>query len=147
MAKQPTQFRVTPEMVDAAIKGKPTFTKLPSGKKIVCELTLKNGFTVIGVSSVVDLRNHVEKIGREKALANAKAEIYQYLGYEMQTLLKADQDLKVNAKRAKAVSAAKKNASTDLKRANKAIADRQATRRGVKSAVARSLRAKAGLGD
>ncbi|UDY80331.1 hypothetical protein AXY1_20 [Achromobacter phage AXY1] len=116
MAKQPTQFRVTPEMVEAAIKGKPTYTKLPSKKKIVCEITLKNGFTVTGISSVVDLRNHVEKTGREVALRNAKEAIWQYLGYEMQTLLKADQDLKAGAKRAKAISAAKTNPKTGVKR-------------------------------
>lgn len=116
MAKQPTQFRVTPEMVEAAIKGKPTFTKLPSKKKIVCEITLKNGFTVIGVSSVVDLRNHVEKIGRENALRNAKEAIWQYLGYEVQTLLHEDQQARVSAKRTKAIRAAKTNPKTGVKR-------------------------------
>lgn len=116
MAKQPTRFRVTPEMVEAAIKGKPTFTKLPSGKKIVCELTLQNGFTVIGVSGVVDLRNHVEKIGREIALRNAKDEIWKHLGFMMQTELYEDTQARIKEKRVKAIRAAKKTSKAGMKR-------------------------------
>lgn len=123
MAKQPTRFRVTPEMVEAAIKGKPTFTKLPSGKKIVCELTLQNGFTVIGVSSVVDLRNHVEKVGREIALRNAKEEIWKHLGFMMQTELHQDTVNRTNAKRAKAIAATRKRNAAGMKRVSPGSAD------------------------
>lgn len=106
MAKQPTRFRVTEEMIDAAIKGKPTYTKLPSGKTIVCELTLANGFTVTGKASVIDLRNHVEKIGRESALSDARNNVRQFIGYDLQKELHEDQSAK--PARAKKVSTATK---------------------------------------
>lgn len=107
MAKQQTRFRVTPEMIDDAIKGKPTFTRLPSGKKIVCEVTLKNGFTVTGISSVVDLRNFNLKLGKEYALRNAKEAIYPYLGYQMQEQLAEEQMLNTRRRRTPAKAAAK----------------------------------------
>lgn len=116
MAKQQTRFRVTPEMIDDAIKGKPTFTRLPSGKKIVCEVTLKNGFTVTGISSVVDLRNFNLKQGKEIALRNAKEAIYPFLGYVMQTELQAETAFKASAGRARKIAAAKTNPKTGLKR-------------------------------
>lgn len=44
--------RVTMDDVLAEIVGE-TYTVLPSGRVTVCELTLKNGFTVRGESAVV----------------------------------------------------------------------------------------------
>jgi len=46
-AKGLTRPRLTPQDVDDTIKAE-TYTTLPSGKVMVCELTLRNGFTVRG---------------------------------------------------------------------------------------------------
>lgn len=78
--------RVTMEMVNEQIVGE-TYTVLPSGRVIVCELTLKNGFTVRGESAVVFIENNVPQTGREIARKKAADQIWQLLGYELRTKL------------------------------------------------------------
>ena len=60
-----------------------TFTMLPSGRVTVCELTLKNGFTVRGESAVVFIENFNEEIGRKVARENAEKEVWQLLGFRL----------------------------------------------------------------
>lgn len=74
--------RVTPVDVKAEIVGE-TFTLLPSGRVTVCELTLKNGFTVRGESAVVFIENFDEGIGRKVARDNAEKEVWQLLGFRL----------------------------------------------------------------
>ncbi|MBT9513249.1 MAG: hypothetical protein IV104_12960 [Acidovorax sp.] len=74
--------RVTPADVKAEIVGE-TFTLLPSGRVTVCELTLKNGFTVRGESAVVFIENFDEGIGRKVARDNAEKEVWQLLGFRL----------------------------------------------------------------
>lgn len=76
--------RVTMDMVNAQIIGE-TYTVLPSGRVTVCELTLKNGFTVRGESAVVFIENNVPQTGREIARKNAVDQIWQVLGYELRS--------------------------------------------------------------
>lgn len=76
--------RVTVEMVNEQIVGE-TYTVLPSGRVIVCELTLKNGFTVRGESAVVFIENNVPQAGREIARKKAADQIWQLLGYELRS--------------------------------------------------------------
>ena len=76
--------RVTMDMVNAQIVGE-TYTVLPSGRVTVCELTLKNGFTVRGESAVVFIENNVPQTGREFARKNAVNQIWQLLGYELRS--------------------------------------------------------------
>ena len=76
--------RLTPGMIDAAIRGE-TYTKLPSGKKMICELTLQNGFTVIGEASCVRPENFNEEIGQRVSRANAREKIWLLEGYALQT--------------------------------------------------------------
>lgn len=78
--------RVTPADVAAAIVSE-TYTVLPSGRVTVCELTLKNGFTVRGESAVVFIENFDEGIGRRVAKENATREVWQLLGYELRSKL------------------------------------------------------------
>ena len=78
--------RVTMEMVNEQIVGE-TYTVLPSGRVTVCELTLKNGFTVRGESAVVFIENNVPQTGREIARKKAADQIWQLLGYELRTKL------------------------------------------------------------
>ena len=75
--------RLTPDAVDAKIKGT-TFTNLPSGKCVVCELTLQNGFTVRGESACVSPANFDQEIGNKIALKNAREKIWQLEGYLLQ---------------------------------------------------------------
>lgn len=74
--------RVTIEDVNAEIVGE-TYTVLPSGRVTVCELTLKNGFTVRGESAVVFIENNVPETGREVARTNAVNQIWQLLGFRL----------------------------------------------------------------
>lgn len=74
--------RVKPADVKAEVVGE-TFTLLPSGRVTVCELTLKNGFTVRGESAVVFIENFDEGIGRKVARENAEKEVWQLLGFRL----------------------------------------------------------------
>jgi hypothetical protein len=75
--------RLTPEKIEAAIVGE-TFTTLPSGKVMVCELTLRNGFTVRGDAAVVSKANFNEEIGRKVSRENAKKKVWELEGYLLQ---------------------------------------------------------------
>lgn len=75
--------RLTPDSIEAVIVGE-TFTNLPSGKVMVCELTLKNGFTVRGEAAVVSKENFNEEIGRKVSRENAKKKIWEVEGYLLQ---------------------------------------------------------------
>lgn len=74
--------RVTMADVLAEIIGE-TYTVLPSGRVTVCELTLKNGFTVRGESAVVFIENNVPETGRKVARDNAVNQIWQLLGFRL----------------------------------------------------------------
>ena len=62
-----------------------SYTTMPSGKAMVCEITLVNGFTVRGESAVVFIENNVPQTGREIARENAVNQIWQLLGYELRS--------------------------------------------------------------
>lgn len=79
-----TAPRLSPADVDAAIRGE-TFTRLPSGKCLVCEITLQNGFTVRGEASVVRPENFDQEIGEKIARDDARKKIWPLLAYELQT--------------------------------------------------------------
>lgn len=84
-----SNYKVTKEMVEAQVVDK-TFTLLPSGKKMICELTLKNGFTVTGEAGVVDKENFMQEIGERLSYQRALDNVWPLLGYEMQTRLHED---------------------------------------------------------
>lgn len=75
--------RLTPELVDAKIKSE-TYTVLPSGKVMICELTLENGFTVRGEASTVSKSNFNIEIGQTVSRKNAREKIWQLEGYLLQ---------------------------------------------------------------
>ena len=96
LAKGSTAPRVTPADVDAAIVQE-TYTVLPSGRVTVCELTLKNGFTVRGESAVVFIENFDAEIGRKVARTNALNDVWMLLGYSLkERQAGADMDALVN---------------------------------------------------
>jgi len=75
--------RLSPDKIDAVIKDK-TFTNLPSGKCVICEITLQNGYTVRGESACVSPANFDQEIGNEIAFKNARDKIWQLEGYLLQ---------------------------------------------------------------
>lgn len=81
-----TAPRLSPEQIDAVIASE-TFTALPSGKVLVCELLLKNGFSVRGEASVVSKENFNEEIGRDISRKKAREQIWQLEGYLLQQRL------------------------------------------------------------
>lgn len=85
-AKNLTAPRVTPTDLDAVIVGE-TYTTLPSGKVMVCELTLRNGFTVRGESATVSKANFNEEIGRKISRDNARQKVWELEGYLLQDQL------------------------------------------------------------
>jgi hypothetical protein len=78
-----TAPRLSPADVDAVIIGK-TFTKLPSGKCMICELTLKNGYTVRGEAACVSPENFDQEIGEDVSFTDARNKIWQLEGYLLQ---------------------------------------------------------------
>jgi hypothetical protein len=81
-----TAPRITPDHIDSLIVNE-TYTVLPSGKVMVCELTLKNGFTVRGEGSAVSKANFNEEIGKQVSRKNAREQIWQLEGYLLQEQL------------------------------------------------------------
>lgn len=75
--------RLSPEKIDAVIVGK-TFTKLPSGKCMICEITLQNGYTVRGEAACVSPANFDQEIGEKISFEDARNKIWQFEGYLLQ---------------------------------------------------------------
>ena len=75
--------RLKPADIDAKIKSA-TYTNLPSGKCVVCEITLQNGYTVRGESACVSPANFNQEIGNKIAFENARDKIWQLEGYLLQ---------------------------------------------------------------
>lgn len=82
--------RLSPADIDAAIVEK-TFTVLPSGKTMICELTLRNGYTVTGKAATVSKENFDEEIGQKVSFENARNEIWQLEGYLLQERVHTDE--------------------------------------------------------
>lgn len=75
---------VTQELIDSKIKSE-TFTVLPSGKTMVCELILENGYSVRGEASVGDINTFNYIKGQEICRHNAKSQVWTlewYLEHE-----------------------------------------------------------------
>lgn len=75
--------RLSPADIDAAIVDE-TYTTMPSGKVMVCELTLRNGFTVRGEAATVSKANFNEEIGRKISRENARNKVWELEGYLLQ---------------------------------------------------------------
>lgn len=72
--------RLTPQRVDDVISSE-TYTKLPSGRTLICELTLSNGYTVRGESSCVSIENFDYELGKKISREDARNKIWQLEGY------------------------------------------------------------------
>lgn len=78
--KNLTAPRITPDLIASVIVGE-TYTKLPSGRTLICELTLKNGYTVRGESSCVSIENFDLDLGKKISREDAKNKVWQLEGY------------------------------------------------------------------
>lgn len=78
--------RLTPDYIDSKIVSE-TYTVLPSGKVLVCELLLENGFSVRGEGSAVSKENFNIEIGKDVSRRNAREKIWQLEGYLLQEKL------------------------------------------------------------
>lgn len=72
--------RLTPDHIDSVIIGE-TYTNLPDGRTVVCQLTLQNGFTADGKSACVSKENFDQEIGNKIARTNAREKIWELEGY------------------------------------------------------------------
>ncbi len=81
-AKGLTAPRVTPDQVNAEIVGE-AYTVLPNGRTTVCQLTLRNGFTVEGISAAVSIENFDAEIGNKVARQNAVGKVWELLGFRL----------------------------------------------------------------
>lgn len=78
--------RICPADIDRVITGE-TFTVLPSGKAMVCELTLRNGFTVLGEAATVSKEKFNTEIGEKISRENARNKVWKLEGYLLQQFL------------------------------------------------------------
>ena len=78
--------RLTPADIDAAVVSE-SFTVLPSGKAMVCELILRNGFSVRGESACVSKENFNFEIGQKIAREDARDKVWLLEGYALQERL------------------------------------------------------------
>lgn len=78
-----TAPRLCPADIDAVIKST-TYTNLPSGKCMICEITLRNGFTVRGESACVSPANFDEEIGQKISFEDARKKIWGLEAYLLQ---------------------------------------------------------------
>jgi hypothetical protein len=85
-AKGLTAPRLTPEMIDHAIK-QIHFHQFSVTTLIVCALELQNGFTVTGESACASPENFNEGIGRNIAFENARQKIWTLEGYRLRQRL------------------------------------------------------------
>ena len=78
-------------LIDSMIKSA-TYTRLPAGNAICCELVLQNRHLVHGISSVLDLENYDEQRGKEIAYKNAVSKVYDLVTFQMHEMM-ASQDI------------------------------------------------------
>ena len=75
--------RLRPADIDKTIVSE-TFTVLPSGKVMVCEITLRNGFTVRGEAATVSKENFNIEIGEKISREDARNKVWELEGYLLQ---------------------------------------------------------------
>jgi len=72
--------KVTLESIVQKIVGE-MYIVLPDGRTTVCMLTLKNGYTIKGLSACVDAANFDMNLGRKYAFEDAIRQIWPLEGY------------------------------------------------------------------
>lgn len=62
-----------------------TYTVLPDGRTTICQLTLKNNFTVEGQSACVSIENFDAVLGNQYARERAEQKVWELLGFDLST--------------------------------------------------------------
>jgi len=70
------------DILDAVLRA--NYITLDDGKTTVCQLTMKNGFTVVATSSCVSPANFNRAIGEKVAWDNALEKVWELEGYLLQ---------------------------------------------------------------
>jgi len=65
------------------------YVVMPDGRTTVCQLTMQNGFTVVGESACASPANFNAEIGRQIAWENAVDKVWPLMGYELRSKLAA----------------------------------------------------------
>ena len=60
-----------------------SYTVLPSGKTTICELVLRTGFVVIGISTCVDIKNYNKELGEKLSYEDAIRKLQEFAAYEL----------------------------------------------------------------
>jgi hypothetical protein len=85
-AKSLTAPRVTPDDVENAIFSE-DYCRFDGSTTTIAQITMKNGFVVIGTSACASLENFDEELVRKIARDNAKNKIWELLGYALKERL------------------------------------------------------------
>jgi hypothetical protein len=72
--------RVTVADMQAKVKSS-AYVRLPDSTTTVCQITLENGYTLIGTSACVDPTNYNQAIGEKIAFDNAFEKLWDLEGY------------------------------------------------------------------
>lgn len=84
--KLPSGVSVGPQMVEDFIVDYEVFTK--KEKITIVIATLVNGFTIVESSACVDIKNYNEEIGAEICKERIKKQVWNHLGFLLQTAFK-----------------------------------------------------------
>jgi hypothetical protein len=72
--------RLTPEDIEATIADV-KYHRLPDSTTTICQMTLRNGYTIVGQSACIDPSLFSEEIGNAIAYNNAIEQIWRLEGY------------------------------------------------------------------
>lgn len=80
MQEEPIPNRITVSDMQAKVKSS-TYTRLPDSTTTVCQITLENGYTLVGTSACVEPANYNRAMGEQIAYDNAFEKLWDLEGY------------------------------------------------------------------
>ena len=89
-----SENKITPEKLEESII-KSDFYFLDDGVTTICQLTLLNGFTVIGKSACADPKNFNKELGKKYSKEEARKEAWAFLGYGLREKLHAIEQMEI----------------------------------------------------
>lgn len=80
MQEETIPNRITVSDMQAKVKSS-TYTRLPDSTTTVCQITLENGYTLVGTSACVEPANYNRAMGEQIAYDNAFEKLWDLEGY------------------------------------------------------------------